>query len=89
MRGFLSLQSILPALPASKLRPGYPNASPADILEAAWLRIAPKVWAESEQDQPVDRAGSGAIVTGDDWFDDMERQLWAGELDLGNRETQN
>ena len=76
-RGFQSLQSILPPLPRSKTRPGFPNAAPADILEAAWLRLSSELWEGSGTGAgTVKRAESGAVITGDPWFDAMEEKLF-------------
>lgn len=75
------------SLPQSKLRPGFPNAAPADILEAAWLRVPDRHWRAAESDQPIQRAESGAAVTGDDWFDQMEAELFSGGLTDGGAES--
>jgi hypothetical protein len=63
----------------SGTRPALPDLGEADALEAGLLRLPDEVWDEMERQHRMasveDR--EGPVVTGNSWFDEYERQVWA------------
>lgn len=70
---------MLPPVPVSPERPTLPDLAPADLYEAAYLRLPDEQW--SRVATTVLWRDDGPVVTGDPRIDEFERRFWAGELD--------
>ena len=72
---------MLPEPRSSADNPVFPDLAPADLLEAALLRLPDDVWRRGANPVILPDDPDALPTTGDPVVDEWERQLAAGEFD--------